>query len=58
MFSIMNFHKLPVKTEKPVNRYFFKLSVFLSDNKTDIVFGIYGVENPRKRLKDNFETNL
>ena len=33
------------KTGKPV---FWKLSVFLSDIKTDIIFGISGIENPRK----------
>ena len=27
---------------------FRKLSVFSSDIKTDIIFGIYGIENPRK----------
>ena len=35
------------KTGKPI---FLKLSVFSPDIKTDIIFEIYGIENPRKTL--------
>ena len=40
------YHKKPIKSEKPLNRLFWKLSVFLSDIKADVIFEISGIENP------------
>ena len=51
------YHKITLKVDKNWKTgkpAFWKLSVFLSDMKTDIIFGILGIENPRKHYSANF----